>query len=176
MSFPIAPVDGEVYNGYKYNEAKDVWLKDYSGNVIQVEQFLRPGRSASGSKMITATSHGWQNLMALSITPKKSDSKLLVHSMFTTYGPATTSGSSKLMRSIDGGTYTEIDYMAYSSAYNLNSAFDITTYNHLDSPNYVSTVQYLVQVTWTQGGVVYFGYGDGGGNEPASITISEIAR
>ena len=110
--------------------------------------------------------------MTMSITPQYTTSKILVRANFTGYATnGTSNGHTRVTRN-----GTMIDYMRYTSLYNINGAFTSSVYEILDSPASVSTVVYAVQGAWINGTTCYWGYGDSGGSDAAALTLMEIAQ
>lgn len=168
MAFPTNPVEKQTFNGYIYSNG--LWKNfEKSGSIVQVVQYIRPG-AASGLSLLQTNTSTWQDIMSVSITPKAKDSRFLVEVVFTSYAEGGASNArTRIVRDS-----TQIDFIRYASMYNLNGQFQTTTYNIIDSPNTLNTLIYKAQASWSSGVISHFGYGDSGGSEHCSITVSEI--
>jgi hypothetical protein len=142
MAFPINPVDGQVYNKYKYNLSNSLWETNYQdGKIIQTIE-------TTYGAQFNLTQNLWLPLKG-TITPKKIDSKILVmihidgvvdivaganYGFFTVYKNKVTNlrnfGYPKGWDSVDNGSGTTIDAQL------------------VDSPNTLSEITY--DIIWNE--------------------------
>ena len=145
-----------------------------AGSVIQVVNFTKPGSTTSSSSLLATTSTTFATFMNASITPRSTSNKILIMVNSVNYNAAastTTTGELRLLRGS-----TEIDALVYGAFYKFdNDRFNTMSFSHLDSSHSsTSSITYYVQGRWTQGGNLYFGYGDNSGGDSASLTLMEI--
>ena len=159
------------------------------GTVIQVVNAEKLDTAATNSAMPSWVDTG----LSCTITPKASNSKILVHVDYA--GGVTTAVFNyfRVVRNIGGGTYSMISEAAspgnrnaiHGMAYDADNEGQVKlqTFNHLDSPSTTSAVNYKVQFATGQGGYVYIGqsnrdqnnaYGDP--RAASRIVLQEIAQ
>tara|TARA_Y100000768_G_scaffold377964_1_gene351812 strand:+ start:13 stop:603 length:591 start_codon:yes stop_codon:yes gene_type:complete len=160
------------------------------GQVIQVVNAEKLDTAATNSAMPSWVDTG----LTCSITPNFNNSKILVHVDYA--GGVTTAAFNyfRVVRNIDGGTYSMISEAATPGSRNAihGMVYDadnegqvrLQTFNHLDSPATTSAVNYKVQfATGGGGGYVYIGQSNRDNNAAAAdprassrIVLQEIAQ
>ena len=159
------------------------------GQVIQVVNAEKLDTAATNSVMPSWVDTG----LTCSITPNFSNSKILVHVDYA--GGVTTNAFNyfRVVRNIDGGTYSMISEAATPGSRNAihGMVYDqdnqgqvkLQTLNHLDSPTTTSVVNYKVQFATGGGGYVYIGQSNRDSNtagyDPRAssrIVLQEIAQ
>ena len=159
------------------------------GQVIQVVNAEKLDTAATNSAMPNWVDTG----LTCSITPNFSNSKILVHVDYAGGVSTAVYNYFRVVRNIDGGTYSMISEAAtpgnrnaiHGMAYDADNEGQVKlqTFNHLDSPSTTSVVNYKVQFATGQGGYVYIGqsnrdqnnaYGDP--RASSRIVLQEIAQ
>ena len=161
------------------------------GTVIQVVNAEKLDTASTNSGMGTS----WVDTgLSCTITPKASNSKILVHADYA--GGVTTAAFNyfRVVRNVGGGTYSMISEAATPGSRNAihGMVYDsdnqgqvcLQTFNHLDSPATTSAVTYKLQfATGGGGGYVYIGQSNRDGNaadaDPRAssrIILQEIAQ
>ena len=160
------------------------------GSVIQVVNAEKLDTTATNSAMPSWVDTG----LSCTITPKASNSKILVHADYA--GGVTTAAFNyfRVVRNVGGGSYSMISEGATPGSRNAihGMVYDsdnqgqvcLQTFNHLDSPATTSAVNYKLQfATGGGGGYVYIGQSnrdtDGAAADPRAasrIVLQEIAQ
>ena len=160
------------------------------GSVIQVVNAEKLDSAATNSAM-----PGWVDTgLSCTITPKASNSKILVHADYA--GGVTTAAFNyfRVVRNVGGGSYSMISEAAspgnrnaiHGMVYDSDNEGQVKlqTFNHLDSPATTSAVNYKIQFsTGGGGGYVYIGQSNRDTNTAAAdprassrIVLQEIAQ
>ena len=160
------------------------------GSVIQVVNAEKLDTAATNSAMPSWIDTG----LSCTITPKASNSKILVHADYA--GGVTTAAFNyfRVVRNVGGGSYSMISEGATPGSRNAihGMVYDsdnqgqvcLQTFNHLDSPATTSAVNYKLQFATGGGGsYVYIGQSnrdtDGAAADPRAasrIVLQEIAQ
>ena len=160
------------------------------GSVIQVVNAEKLDTAATNSAMPSWVDTG----LSCTITPKASNSKILVHADYA--GGVTTAAFNyfRVVRNVGGGSYSMISEGATPGSRNAihGMVYDsdnqgqvcLQTFNHLDSPATTSAVNYKLQFATGGGGsYVYIGQSnrdtDGAAADPRAasrIVLQEIAQ
>ena len=160
------------------------------GSVIQVVNAEKLDTTATNSAMPSWVDTG----LSCTITPKASNSKILVHADYA--GGVSTAAFNyfRVVRNVGGGSYSMISEGATPGSRNAihGMVYDsdnqgqvcLQTFNHLDSPATTSAVNYKLQfATGGGGGYVYIGQSnrdtDGAAADPRAasrIVLQEIAQ
>jgi len=160
------------------------------GSVIQVVNAEKLDTTATNSAMPSWVDTG----LSCTITPKASNSKILVHADYA--GGVTTAAFNyfRVVRNVGGGSYSMISEGATPGSRNAihGMVYDsdnqgqvcLQTFNHLDSPATTSAVNYKLQFATGGGGsYVYIGQSnrdtDGAAADPRAasrIVLQEIAQ
>ena len=143
-----------------------------AGSVLQVVQNLNRGYSGSSkSTLLATTSNTFANILTASITTVSTNSKILIITGTASYNGVAQRGSTRVLRGA-----TEIDSNHYS-AYDTAGIFTQYQHNVLDAPSVSAgtTITYSFQGRSYNGGLVNFGYGDGGGGPATFLTLMEVA-
>ena len=160
------------------------------GSVIQVVNAEKLNAASTNSAMPSWVDTG----LSCTITPKASNSKILVHADYA--GGVSTAAFNyfRVVRNVGGGSYSMISEGATPGSRNAihGMVYDsdnqgqvcLQTFNHLDSPATTSAVNYKLQfATGGGGGYVYIGQSnrdtDGAAADPRAasrIVLQEIAQ
>ena len=161
------------------------------GTVLQVVNAEKLDTASTNSAMPSWVDTG----LSCTITPKASNSKILVHVDYA--GGVTTAAFNyfRVVRNVNGGTYAMISEaatpgsrnaihgMVYDSASAGQGQTRLQTFNHLDSPATTSAVIYKVQIATGTGGYVYLGQSNRDNNgadydarASSRIVLQEIAQ
>ena len=160
------------------------------GTVLQVVNAEKLDTAATNSAMPSWVDTG----LSCTITPKASNSKILVH---VDYAGGVTTGAfnyMRVVRNVGGGTYSMISEAATPGSRNAihGMVYDadnegqvrLQTFNHLDSPATTSAVNYKIQFATGGGGAyIYIGQSnrdsDAAAADPRAssrIVLQEIAQ
>lgn len=187
LATSATPTTVEIASGHKLSGAAGSIVAP--GQVIQVVNAEKLDTAATNSTMPSWVDTG----LTCSITPNFSNSKILVH---VDYAGGVTSAAFnyfRVVRNIDGGTYSMISEAATPGSRNAihgmvwdndnQGLVKLQTFNHLDSPSTTSVVNYKVQFATGGGGYVYIGQSnrdtDGAAYDARAssrIVLQEIAQ
>ena len=159
------------------------------GTVLQVVNAEKLDTASTNSAMPSWVDTG----LSCTITPKASNSKILVHVDYA--GGVTTAAFNyfRVVRNVNGGTYSMISEAAtpgnrnsiHGMVYDADNqgVTKLQTFNHLDSPATTSAVNYKVQFATGTGGYVYIGQSNRDSDAAAydarassRIVLQEIAQ
>jgi len=136
------------------------------GKILQVQ-------STSVSSAVTSSTTSYADIggYTLSITPSAASSKILFMCYVQYYvsdTDAQNGASTKILRNIDGGTYSNLSAQSAGvsnifssvdgSVGGNNSGLDAPTITIIDSPNTTGVVNYKMQGAAVWGGSAYYGY------------------
>jgi len=152
------------------------------GSIVQVQSlYTTSSYSTTASSGNGEIPDAYNTGVKLSITPKKSTSKILVNFNFLIYLNGQTSangGRCQIFRKINGANRTLV-YGIASSAHDLHYYAASPSTDHIyinisfvDAPNTTGVCEYeLASMMYTGGGTLYIG---NGGNQPVTIQLMEI--
>ena len=159
------------------------------GTVLQVVNAEKLDTASTNSAMPSWVDTG----LTCTITPKASNSKILVHVNYAGGVTAAAFNYFRVVRNVGGGTYSMISQAPTPGSRNAihGMVYDadnegqvkLQTFNHLDSPATTSAVNYKVQFATGTGGYVYIGQSNRDSNAAAydarassRIVLQEIAQ
>ena len=159
-----------------------------TGSILQAVNAEKLDSASTNSAMGSWVDTG----LTCTITPKASNSKILIHADYAGGVTVAAFNYFRVVRNVGGGSYSMISEAAtpgnrnaiHGMVYDADNEgqVNLQTFNHLDSPSTTSAVNYKIQFATGGGGYVYIGQSNRDTNTAAAdprassrIVLMEIA-